>query len=257
MLIPYARRAAFPRCAAFATLLLIATTMVAPSQEAAPPASTRSLADERGDEVPDWIPLGSVSPQVVRRAVEAHVRLSTRSPYVQRNALRSIRRDIETHGRSAMRIAATPLVVDLLGLEYHVLETPTDYRVDSVTRVEALELLTALGGTPARRQLRASVLRDEDPSVRSAAAELMASTVGDDPDADYRAVGDALARAVALVGSDDEVYRLIGAAAQLSHDVWRTDYPPLLQALVDIADGGYSSSTRRRAMSLLEELADR
>ncbi|HKK49551.1 MAG TPA: hypothetical protein VJ932_10670, partial [Alkalispirochaeta sp.] len=73
---------------------------------------------------PDWIPVGTVSPAVERRAVETRARLESRSPTMQRQALGMIRTDIETYGRTSMRLAATPLVVDLLGLEYRILETP-------------------------------------------------------------------------------------------------------------------------------------
>jgi hypothetical protein len=168
-----------------------------------------------------------------------------------------IRADIRTYGRASMRIAATPLVVDLLGIEYRILETPQGFTVDAPTRLLALQVLADLGGEPARQQLRESVRIDSDETVRASAAHLLAHVPGSEPDADYRTVGDALFRAVSRRDSQEEISRLLLAAEQLSERVWNPEYPPLLQALVEIAGGGYSSSIRRRAMSFLEDLSER
>lgn len=206
---------------------------------------------------PDWIPVGSVSPIVERRALETRARLESRSPRLQQEALGMIRSDIETYGRASMRIAATPLVVDLLGLEYRILETPRGHSVDVPTRLLALRVLADLGGDPARRQLRESVRIDSDETIRASAAQLLASIPGSEPDADYHTVGDALLRAVRRRDSEQEIARLLTAAERLSGRVWNREYPPLLESLIEISGGSYSSSIRRRAMSFLEDLSER
>jgi len=176
---------------------------------------------------------------------------------MQRQALGMIRTDIETYGRTSMRLAATPLVVDLLGLEYRILETPAGYGVDTPTRLLALQVLADLGGEPARQQIRESVLIDSDETVRASAAELLAHAPGSDPHADFHTVSDALFQAVRRREGEQEVLRLMNSAERLSHRVWNPEYAPLLEALVQISAGGYSSSIRRRAMSFLEDLSER
>jgi hypothetical protein len=208
-------------------------------------------------ENPDWIPVGSVPPEVVRRAVEMRARFESQVPEFQRAALRTIRDDIPRYGRATMRLAAAPLVIDLLSMEYRILETPRDYRIDAQTRLQALITLADLGGAPARDQLRSTLRDDSDGAIRSSAAALLADVPGGDPDLDYRAVGDAVARAVRAGSDDGELQRLIAAAQILSYRVWNPEYPPLLQALVQVAGGSYSSSTRNAAMSFLEDLVDR
>lgn len=189
--------------------------------------------------------------------MEARARLESRAPRLQQQALGMIRSDIETYGRTSMRIAATPIVVDLLGQEYRILETPHGYGVDAPTRLLALQVLADLGGEPAREQLRESVRVDSDETVRASAALLLAHAAGSEPDIDYHVVGDALLRAVRRRDSDQEVARLLSAAEHLSHRAWDPEYLPLLEALVHISGDGYSSSIRRRAMSFLEDLSAR
>lgn len=217
------------------------------------------VADDTEDrrDGPDWIPAGTVSPLVERRALETRARLESRSPDLQRQALGMIRTDIDTHGRGPMRIAATPLVVDLLGLEYRILETPRGYGVDAPTRLLALRVLADLGGEPARRQIRESILVDADETVRASAAELLAYAPGSEPQTDYHTVSEALIRAIRRGKGEQEVLRLLASAERLSHRAWNPEHPPLLEALVQISAGGYSSSIRRRAMSFLEDLSDR
>ncbi|MFO8043980.1 MAG: hypothetical protein R6U25_12315 [Alkalispirochaeta sp.] len=216
-------------------------------------------ADDQPDprDGPDWIPVGSVSPEVERRALETRARLESRSPGLQRQALRMIRSDIETYGRASMRLAATPLVVDLLGMEYRILETPQGYTVDAPTRLLALQVLADLGGEPARGQLRESVRIDADGTVRASAAQLLARIPGSDPDSDYRTVGETLLRAVKRNDSPEEIARLLSATQQLSGRVWNAEHPAVLEALVALSGGTYSSSIRRRAMSFLEDLSAR
>ncbi|MCG8477581.1 MAG: hypothetical protein MI724_00665 [Spirochaetales bacterium] len=208
-------------------------------------------------ERPDWIPVGSVSPEVERRAVETRVRLQSRLPEIQRDALRSIGRDVERYGRAQMRIAAVPLVIELLGMEYRILETPVDYRVDSATRIDALILLADIGGNAARGQLRATLRNDIDSTVRVSAAQLLAAVPSDDPDGDLQAVAEALGSAARRRQDDGEIRRMLAAARVISRKAWNPEYPPLLDTLIMIASGPYSSSSRSEAMSLLEELADR
>ena len=184
-------------------------------------------------------------------------RFESRVPEFQRAALRTIQDDIPRYGRAAMRIAAAPLVIDLLSMEYRILETPRDFRIDAQTRLQALITLADLGGAPARKQLRSTLRDDSDGTIRSSAAALLAQVPGGDPELDYRAVGDAVARAVRAGAEDSELQRLIAAAQALSLRVWNPEYPPLLQALVQVAGGSYSSSTRNVAMSFLEDLVDR
>ncbi len=217
------------------------------------------VADDEADrrDGPDWIPAGTVSPAVERRALETRARLESRSPQLQRQALGMIQTDIETYGRGSMRIAATPLVVDLLGLEYRILETPRGYGVDTPTRLLALQVLADLGGEPARRQIRESLLIDADETIRASAAELLAYEPGSEPQTDYQTVSEALIQAIRRGEGEQEVLRLLVSAERLSHRVWNPEHPPLLEALVQISTGGYSSSIRRRAMSFLEDLSDR
>jgi hypothetical protein len=225
-------------------------------------AETADLA-ETTDESPenplraDWIPVGAVSPEAEYRAVQARSLLQSRSTPMQREALRSIEADIDRFGRAEMRLAAAPLIIDLLGREYRILETPPGFTVEASTRESALRLLAHLGGEAARGQLRESLSEERDPAIRAYAASLLAATPGDDPDLDYRTIGDALLRAHQRGGEETEVRRLMESVERLSGDVWNAEYPPLLQALVGIAGGSYSSSTRKWAMSFLEELSER
>jgi hypothetical protein len=205
----------------------------------------------------DWIPVGAVSPEAEHRAVQARALLQSRSTPMQREALRSIEADIDRFGRAEMRLAAAPLIIDLLGQDYRILETPPGFAVEASTRESALRLLAHLGGEAARGQLRSSLVEERDPAIRAYAARLLATTPGDDREADYRTIADALLRAHNRSGEETEVRRLLGSAELLSREVWNAEYPPLLQALVGIAGGAYSSSTRKWAMSFLEDLSER
>ncbi|MFP4211632.1 MAG: hypothetical protein ACLFR8_10345 [Alkalispirochaeta sp.] len=205
----------------------------------------------------DWLPPGSVSPAVERHALEIQARLQTGIPSFQREALFSIRSGLANGDRNEMRIATVPLVIDLLDEEYRILEFPRDYRVDETTRLVALEVLAEVGGAAARSQIRISVTDDDDATIRAEAARLLATYPGDTPEEDLSAVSRALLRSVHRGGSTAEVYRLVGAARELSVRVWDPSNPELLDALVLIAGGGYSASLRSAAISLLEELADR
>ena len=205
----------------------------------------------------DWIPVGTVSPAIERRAIETRARIETRIPRMQRDALRGIREELDGDDRLELRIAAVPLVIELLALEYSILEFPTDYRVDSGTRLLALEVLAELGGTEARRQLRESVVSDVDETVRACAAQLLAFHSGADPETDLRVVSNALAAAVRKGASESEVTRLLEAARAFVPRVWNPEVPSLLEALVSIHQGAYSRSLRRNAFSFLEWLAER
>lgn len=228
-------------------LVLLAVSLVAvPAQE----------ADGRRDG-PDWIPVGAVPPEVERRAMETRARLESRSPPLQRAALTAIRSDIDDWGRGAMRTAAVPLVVDLLSQEYRILETPRDYRVDADTRLQALGVLAELGGETARRQLRATIATDDDPAVRAAAGQYLASVPGGSPQEDFRAIARGIAASHRRGGPEGELYRLLRAAERMAEIVWDPEDPVLLEALVGIAGGSYSSSVRTRAMSFLESLSER
>jgi len=206
---------------------------------------------------PDWLPPGSVSPSVERHALEVQARLQTRIPEFQRGALVSIRGRMGIDDRNELRVAAVPLVVDLLDAEYRILEFPRDYRIDETTRLLALEVLAELGGPAARSQIRLSVLEDDDEAIRAGAAQLLVTHTGDTPEEDLVAVSRALLKSIRRGGSEGEARRLLGAARQLSVRVWDPVNPELLDALVLIAGGGYSASLRSAAISFLEELADR
>jgi hypothetical protein len=208
-------------------------------------------------ETPDWIPAGSVSPPVARRAVEMRARLQSTSPELQRSALTQISADINEYGRGEMRTAVVPLVVELLSQEYRILQFPRNFRVEYGTRLSALEVLARLGGEEAREQLRYSVTGDSDDSVRTRAAQLLANTTGTDPDEDLHVVSVALLAAVRSRRDEAEMYRLLHAAATLSRRVWNPEHPDLLRALIAIHDGSYSRGLRNSAISLLEELANR
>ena len=233
--------------------LFLVTAGIAVTQEVVPaPDASKSTGEQ-----PEWIPVGSVPPEVERRALQTQTWLQSRSPVFQRQALGMIQEDIARYGRATMRIAAVPLVVDLLGEEYRILQTPTDYSVDPIIRLQALGLLATLGGDVARKQLRDSLSSDDDASVRAGAAHFLAAVPGSTPDEDFQAVGDALQRAVRRGAPEEEIVRLLIAARELSTRTWNAEYAPLLDALVGIASSGYSSSTRNRAMSFLDALSER
>lgn len=204
----------------------------------------------------DWIPVGSVPDPVVRTALEAQVRFQSGSLTIQRVAIDLIREDIDQYGIAALRIAAVPVLVDLLGLEYRILEVPTDYHVDPRLRSDALELLSELGGDEAIDQLRESVLTDVDESVRVRAALLLAIDPSDDPDLDLETISQALYRA-ARGGRQSEVDRLLTAADRAWRRAWSPENPMLIASCIEIAQGPYSASLRRRAIELLEELSER
>lgn len=219
------------------------------------PVISQSSQDE-WDPRADWIPVGSVPDEVVRTALEARARFETGSIDLQNGAFRIIRNDMDEHGMTALRIAAVPVLLDLLGLEYRILEVPTDFHVDPRVRVGALELLADLGGDSAVVQLRQSILDDEDEAVRVTAAMLLASEPSDDPDTDFATISRAFYVAVRR-GAESEVSRLLDAANTARLRAWSQDNPYFLSGLVDIVQGPYSGSLRKRAMDLLEELAER
>lgn len=204
----------------------------------------------------DWIPVGSVPEPVVRSALEAKARFQSGSLPLQRGAIDLIRGDIERYGTGALRIAAVPVLVDLLGIEYRILEVPTDYHVDPRLRVDALQLLSTLGGEEAITQLRESVLTDDDAAVRTSAAILLASGPSDDPDRDLDTISRALSSAVRR-GAESEVSRLLAAADAARRRAWSPEHPLLIESCIGIVQGPYSASLRRRATDLLEELAER
>lgn len=201
--------------------------------------------------------MGSVSPELERHALLHREFLQSRSVEIQRAGLRAVRSDLERFSRSDLRIALVPVVADMLGMEYTILSVSADYLVDSPTRTEALFLLAEIGGTEARQQLRRSLSVDTDSSVRATAASLLARDPATDPDDDLLAVSRALNRATRRGGPEGEISRLLDAAAVLSAEAWNREVPELLLALSEIAGGSYSSSLRRRAFSMLEELARR
>jgi len=208
-------------------------------------------------EFPDWIPAGTVSPAVARRAVEMQARFQSRNSQMQQSALTQISQDIDRYGRTEMRIAAVPLVIELLNQDYRILQFPRDYRIDTTIRLSALELLGRLGGTDARSQLRYSLRNDTDGVLRARAAQLLADTTGDDPDGDLQAVSTALLATVGARRDEAEVMRLLNAAQTLTYRTWNPENPDLLRALILIYDGPYSRRLRNSAMVLLEELSER
>lgn len=223
--------------------LFVFLQVVAAAQEAAP--------------APDWIPVGSVRPEVARRAVTARAQFESGDAGMQRSALQAIARDVERYGRAELQTAAVPLIVDLLGTEYRILETPRPLSLEPRVRIEAMELLGRIGGSEAREQLRHSLEAERDPTLRVAAASYLASMAGPVQDSDYQAIADAFARAVRRGGSETEITRLLPILQDMSVQVWSPEYRPLLEALVVVAGGPYSSSARSRAMSFLEALSER
>lgn len=199
--------------------------------------------------------MGSVPPELERRALVARAMFETLNPDQQAAALGDLERDLERYGSATMRIAAVPIVVDLLGQDYRIVEAPLDYRIEPTLRVRALQFLADVGGPEARDQLRWTLHSDRDSAVRRAATRFLQATPTDDPDGDLAAVADALAAAVRRGSDDREVATLIAAAAHLSQFTWQRDNPILLRGLVDVASGPYSSTTRSAAIDLLEGLA--
>jgi hypothetical protein len=204
----------------------------------------------------DWIPVGSVPPPVVRSAVEARARIESRSIEMQRYALSLIRDDMNEYGVAPLRIAAVPILVDLLGYEYRILEVPFDYTIDATIRIDAIVLLSELGGAPATDQIRETIVRDDDESVRVVAARSLARSPSDDPDRDLAVIARALRRAADL-GRESEVAQLLTAARIVRERTWNPGNRDLIESLVGIAGGSYSASIRNRAVELLEELAER
>ena len=224
------------------------------------PASIRPYAEEispTDDRNADWIPAGSVSREMERRAIELQTRLQVRSPGIQREALLDIQRDLDLFTRKESRIATAPLVAELLDMDYSILEMPVDYRVDGPTRLLALDVLSRIGGEEAWAQLRETLQYDSDGTIRAAAAQLLARNVTDQPQLDYEIASRALRRVVRARGEEAEVTRILQAVRSMSERVWSPDVPALLEALVLIHEGRYSSGLRNSAMSFLEELAER
>lgn len=205
----------------------------------------------------DWIPVGSVSPLLERHALSHREFLQNRSPAVQRAGLRAIRADLERFDRADMRIAFVPLVIDLITMEYRLLNLAASYTVDAPTRSEAIHVLAEIGGSEARAQLRETIRIDDDASVRAGAAVLLAKYPGAHPDDDLAAIGHALESASRRGGPEEEMYRLLSAAAEMHPLAWDPQQAELLRGLSAIATGHYSSSLRRKAFSMLEELARR
>ena len=205
----------------------------------------------------DWIPVGSVPMELERRALVARAMFETLNPEQQAIALGDLERDLKRYGSAPMRIAAVPIVVDLLGQDYLIVEAPLDYRIEPTLRVRALRFLATVGGPTARDQLRWTLHRDRDSAVRRAATRFLQTTPTDNPSRDLAAVSHALAAAIRRDFDDVEIATLIAAVAQLSTRTWQRDDPTLLQALADVASGPYSSTTRRAAIDVLAGLAGR
>jgi hypothetical protein len=194
---------------------------------------------------------------VERAAVQHRAYLQSRVTDTQLAGLRIIREDVERYGRTEMRIAAVPLIVDLVRMEYRILNVSAGYMVDPVIRTEALAVLAHIGGTNAREQLRESLRVDADGTVRATAALLLAENPGGDPDGDLAAVSHALYSAVRRGGPDSEVHRLLAAARVISRRAWEPEHRELIASLGVIISGPYSSLLRRTAFAMLEELAGR
>lgn len=205
----------------------------------------------------DWVPVGSVPVELERRVLVVRALFATLDPEQQASALGDLERDLERYGSGAMRIAAVPIVVDLLAQDYRIVEAPLDYRIEPALRVRALRFLATVGGPTAREQLRWTLRNDRDGAVRRTATHFLQATPSDDPGRDLAAVAQALAAAIRRRSDDGEVATLIAAVAQLATRTWQRDDPTLLRALVDVASGPYSSTTRRAAIDVLEDLAGR
>lgn len=218
--------------------------------------ATSQQSDSSADPRADWIPVGSVPDEVVRTALEARARFESGSIELQRGAIAIIREDLEEHGTSSLRIAAVPVLLDLLGEEYRILQVPMDFHVDPRIRLGALELLSELGGDAASMQLRRSILDDQDEAVRVTAATLLSSEPSDDPDLDMDAISHAFYLA-ARRGAESEVARLLIAADAVRRRTWSRGNPDFIAGLLATVQGPYSASLRRRAMDVLEELAAR
>lgn len=210
-----------------------------------------------GEDRPDWIPVGAVSEELERQALTHRAFLQNRSREVQQAGLQAIRADLDRYDAADLRLAVVPLVRDMLGLEYRILDVSSRYRVDTPTRVDALQLLWDIGGSEAREQLRESISVDTDATVRGVAATLLAQRPSPEPDRDLQSVADALYRATRRSSSEAELHRLLRATERISQDVWDPQSPELLQALTAIVTGPYPSSLRRTAFAMLEDLSRR
>lgn len=169
--------------------------------------------------------------------------------------LQWIEEDMNRFALAEMRIAAAPLLIDMLEREFRILTVSPQYSVDQATRIRVLSMLARMGGDASRERLRESTLNDRDNAVRAAAAHLLAEVPGSDPEGDLHAISRALHAAVRAGGREDDVRRLVGAAWQASSRVWSIDDPVLLDALVRIHSGPYSRSLRDAVFFMLESFA--
>lgn len=222
-------------------------------------SATIAEAQTQQETRPDWIPAGTVSPALERRALQTQVWLQQRAPAAHETALRLIAEDIERFEATEMRTAAAPLLVDLLGHEYRILETPENFTVAAPTRIAALDLLARIGGRVAREQIRYSVRADVDAAVRSGAVRLLVRTPGDEPERDLDTVGRALLATLSRnpLQAESEIRTILAVLPVLIDRVWMVESQALFEGLIGVAGGPYSSSSRNTAMSLLEDLAAR
>lgn len=215
--------------------------------------------DARPDHIrPEWIPVGAVPAPLEDRAVQAQLMLQSGIDAQQADALRSMRVIIEEYGDDAARVAIVPLVVDLLEDDTRILETPGDLQVLPETRLEALDILLAVGGAAADARVRASIRDERDGSIRAITAVRLAARGSDDPAADLSAVGFALHQSVSTSrGNEEEVVRFLQSIEVLIGRVGSIQDQLLIDALLRVADGPYSARARRSALTILESIAAR
>ncbi len=206
---------------------------------------------------PHWVPAGSVPEALERNVLQQRTYLQNRSREAQIMGLDWIEEDIRRFPAGEMRIAAVPLVVDMLDRDFRILTVTPGYRVDPGTRIRALSLLARIGGEEARSQLRHSTVQDSDSAVRVTAAGLLAGIPGQNPEADLLAISRALRAGIERGLPEAEVIRLLAAVWEVSRHVWSVNDRDLFDTLIRIHSGPYSRSTRETAFSMLEEFARR
>jgi len=202
----------------------------------------------------DWIPVDSIPPAYARTLRNAAAMLATRDVRLQLETLHELEIAIAEHDPLTAR-AVTPLLVDVANREHRIVSYPREYMVPPQTRVAALRMLAGLGGTDAIQQLHDSVLQDGDDSVRAYAALLLAATQPTSEGIDT--ISTALSRARALGTFETEVYHYLLALEVILQDPWVRATQLMVEELIGITGGPYSSRTRNKASMLLELLLDR
>lgn len=227
-------------------------------------AALSSPRSQDASEDTDWIRLESAqvgrSPQEQTEVHILHAQtLSGRRP-LQLAALSRIRALVEAND-PVSRYPEVTEIISLLVLEPHRVERAGTGTGDESAapaghpevRLEAIELLSRIGGRQAYEILAELVRLEDDDTVRAAAFRAL-PRLGVRPDADMPALlAGALRRSY---GNEPALEAALTAVRALHERYGFMDVPQLFTEVIEVAQGPYSRRLRRQAFEVVELLRE-